>query len=165
MVTSRFLFIPIPLYLAYRAVFHYIYRYTCQIFTAVDDLDHLGPREDGKEKLKGTALVCGGRKAQTGPLDGMWLKTSDGKETTVPATLIVSCTGISLSSMKWLNGLGVETGVNFGIEKESYDHNVVYTYCEVVIPDILLPKLEKILAAAWSSGSRYGESDIWTFPT
>ncbi|KIJ51067.1 hypothetical protein M422DRAFT_245043 [Sphaerobolus stellatus SS14] len=70
----------------------------------------------------------------------------------VTAALIIDCTSPSYGGIKWLNDLEIESWINFNIEKESYNHNVVYTYCEVDIPDILIPKLVKTFAGhtrAW----------------
>ncbi|KIJ51068.1 hypothetical protein M422DRAFT_65632 [Sphaerobolus stellatus SS14] len=75
----------------------------------------------------------------------MRVKTLDGKEITLHADLMVDCTGGSQSGLQWLKDLELENGENFGLERKSYTHYVVYTYCEVDIPDAKLPDLQRIL--------------------
>ncbi|KIJ26507.1 hypothetical protein M422DRAFT_785226 [Sphaerobolus stellatus SS14] len=83
------------------------------------------------------------RAAKSGPIEGVLVRKLDGKKVTLSAEFVVDCTGSAYSGLRWLQELGLRTERGQALDeiKETYNHNVLYSFCEADVPKHILKDL------------------------
>ncbi|KAF8577645.1 hypothetical protein K439DRAFT_1639514 [Ramaria rubella] len=96
-----------------------------------------------------TGTVIGLVRQDSGRIDEVRVRTPDGEESTLPATLVIDCTGAALGGLHWLQDLSsqnkeLEMSAQLETLKTTYNPKMIYNQFVFDVPTHLIEKLRAV---------------------